>query len=37
MVDVLVHHQHTQMVTGIQQELGTGVVGGADGVVAVFL
>ena len=36
-VDVFIQHQHAQVVAGIQQKLGAGVVGGADGVVAVFL
>ena len=33
-VDVLVHHQHAGAVADVQQSLGTGVVGRAEGVVA---
>ena len=35
-IDVLVHHQNAQLITGIQQCLRTGVVGAADRIVAVF-
>ena len=36
-VDVLVHHQHTEAVARVQQRLRAGIVRAADGVVAVFL
>ena len=36
-VDVLIHHQHTLLVAGVQQGLGAGVVGRTDGVVAVLV
>ena len=37
MVDVLIHHQHSHAVANFQGGLGAGIVGGADGIVAVFL
>ena len=36
-VDVLIHHQHSHAVAYFQGGLGAGIVGGADGIVAVFL
>ena len=36
-VDVLIHHQHTNSVTDLQGSFGAGVVGRADGVVAILL
>ena len=36
-VDVFIQHQYAQVIAGIQQELGAGVMGRADGVVAVLL
>ena len=36
-VNVLIENQHSQPVTGVQQRLGTGIVSGAKGVVAIFL
>ena len=36
-VDVLIHHQHSHAVANFQGGLGAGIVGGADGIVAVFL
>ena len=35
-VDILIHHQHSLRIAGVQQGLGAGVVGRADGIVAVF-
>ena len=35
-IDKFIHDQHTQTVAGLQQCLGTRIVGGADSIVAVF-